>query len=285
MPTAPPPASPPPQLAPGLRRARDAARHQRLGPAKSLAGALTTASLLVPTELLLRTLSGNRRAYLPWLFHRGLARSLGIRIVTHGKPAGTARPGTQGVLYVANHVSWADIPVLGAHIRAAFVAKAEVGGWGVVGWLATLARTAYVTRDRRSTTAHQRDSLSARLAHGESLILFPEGTNSDGSRVLPFKSALFAAAHGLEGLRVQPITIAYTRLNGMPVTRKQLPDLAWVGETELVPHAVAFMALGSIRAEILYHPLVIAADFPDRKALARHCETVIRAGYNKLMRG
>ena len=267
-------------VSPALRRARRSIRFQRFGVVKGVTGALTTASLLVPVELILRTLGGRNTARLPWLFHRGLARALGIRIVTHGQPARRGR-----VLFVCNHLSWADIPVLGAKLRAAFVAKSEVSGWGMVGWLATLARTVYVERDRRSSAGEQRDSIGQRLAAGESLILFPEGTNSDGTHVLPFKSALFAVADGIDDVLIQPVTIAYTRVNGMPVTRERLPDLAWIGDTELFPHALAFMALGRVRAEILFHPAVSAGDFANRKALARHCEDAVSEGYRRLMRG
>ena len=122
-------APPKPPLSPALRRARRAIRFQRLGPAKSLAGAAATASLVLPAEFVLRTLAGRDKAHLPVLFHRGLARALGIRITSHGRPAGGVRQrGGSGVMYVANHLSWADVPVLGARIRAAFVAKAEVSG-------------------------------------------------------------------------------------------------------------------------------------------------------------
>jgi 1-acyl-sn-glycerol-3-phosphate acyltransferase len=175
--------------------------------------------------------------------------------------------------------------VLGARIRAAFVAKSEVGGWGVVGWLATLARTVYVERARPSRTGEQRDVIADRLARNDSLILFPEGTNSDGTRVLPFKSSLFSVADGHDDVLIQPVTIAYTRVNGLPVTRERLPDLAWIGDTELMPHALAFMRLGKVRAEIIFHPAVRRADFADRKAMARHCEAVISDGYRRLMRG
>ncbi|GGI82915.1 1-acyl-sn-glycerol-3-phosphate acyltransferase [Polymorphobacter multimanifer] len=255
-------------------------RHQRFGPAKGIAGALTTASLLVPAELMLRPLAPGRQTALPWLFHRALARSLGIRIVSHGGPVRRKR-----VLFVANHLSWSDIPVLGARLRgAAFIAKSEVGGWGMVGKLADMGRTVYVERGRRLDAATQRDSISGRLARGDSLILFPEGTNSDGVAVLPFKSSLFAVADGVEDLLIQPVTIAYTRVNGLPVTRRSLPELAWVGDTELMPHAMDFMGLGAVRAELLFHEAVCAGDFDGRKALARHCETVVTQGYRRRMR-
>jgi len=280
--------SPPPPKPSALQRARRSGQFQRFGAARGVAGALATASLLVPAELMLRKVVGRKKTHLPVLFHRGLARSFGIHIVCHGDvavPEPDAILPVPGVLFVANHLSWADIPVLGARINAAFVAKSEVGGWGVVGWLATLARTVYVERARRSATANQRDVIGARLARGDNIIMFPEGTNGDGVGMLPFKTSLFAVTEGLPDVLIQPVTIAYTRINGLPVTRQRLPDLAWIGETELMPHAMAFMALGRVRAEIIFHPPVRAVDFASRKTLARHCETVIGNGYRKLMRG
>ncbi len=267
-------------LSPGLRSARRSVRFQRFGLAKGIAGAITTATLVLPAEILMRRINGDKHSRLPRVFHRGLSRSLGIRIISHGAPV--AR---KSVLFVANHVSWADIPVLGARIDAAFVAKSEVGGWGLVGWLATLARTVYVERGRRSSTGEQRDAIAERLRRGDSLILFPEGTNSDGVETLPFKSSLFAVTDGLDDVLIQPVTIAYTHVNGLRVRRERLPDLAWVGDTELMPHAATFMSLGRVRAEIIFHPPVHAADFANRKALAAHCEAVISNGYRRLMRG
>ena len=262
------------------QRAVRSARHQRFGPAKGVAGTLAALSVLVPAELLLKTLSGGRKSHLPGLFHRGLARALGIHIIVHGAPARR-----KSVLFVSNHVSWADIPVLGAHIPAAFVAKSEVGEWGLVGWLATLARTVYIERGRRSSAGEQRNAIADRLGAGDSIILFPEGTNSDGTGVLPFKSALFSVTDDLPDILIQPVTIAYTRVNGMPVTRMRLPDLAWVGDTELAPHAMGFMGLGRVRAEIRFHAPVKAANFADRKALAHYCHSVIADGYRAFMRG
>ena len=230
----------------------------------------------------MRYLSPRSRPRVPWLFHRALARALGIRIVVHGRPA---RRG--GVLFVANHLSWADIPVMGSRMLAAFVAKSEVAGWGPVGWLSTLSRTVYVDRERRQATAAARNAIAERLAGGENVILFPEGTNSDGVGVLPFKSSLFAAieGYGYEDFVVQPVTIAYTRLNGIPITRESLPEIAWIGDTELMPHLLAFMSLGKVRAELRFHAPVRAGDFADRKALARHCHDVVAGGYRRMMRG
>jgi 1-acyl-sn-glycerol-3-phosphate acyltransferase len=257
-------------------------RGRGFGRARTIAGTGVAAAVLVPVELAMRRISPRTRPRMPWLFHRALARSLGINVVVHGR---RARGG--GVLFAANHLSWADIPVLGSRILAAFVAKAEVAEWGPVGWLSTLARTVYVDRERRQATGSARNAIVERLAAGENVILFPEGTNSDGIAVLPFKSALFASIEGdgSEDFMVQPVTLAYTRLNGLPITRERLPEIAWIGDTALMPHLLAFMSLGKVRAEILFHPPVRIGDFPDRKALARHCQDVVADGYQKLMRG
>lgn len=269
-----------------VRRARPkparSPRGRPFGPARTFAGTGAAAAVLVPLELVMRRISPKGRPRLPWLFHKALTRSLGIHVVTQGRQA---RGG--GVLFVANHLSWADIPVMGSRMLAAFVAKSEVAGWGPVGWLSTLSRTVYVERERRQATGTARNAIAERLALGENVILFPEGTNSDGVTVLPFKSALFAAIEGpgCEGFVVQPVTIAYTRLNGLPITRERLPDIAWIGDTALMPHALAFMSLGKVRAELRFHPAVKVGDFPDRKALALHCHDVVAEGYRAMMRG
>ena len=257
-------------------------RGRGFGRTRALAGTGMAAAILVPFELAMQRVSRRSRPHLPWLFHRALTRSLGIHVVVHGRQE---RRG--GVLYVVNHVSWADIPVLGSRILAAFVAKADVAAWGPVGWLSTLARTVYVDRERRLATGDAKNAIVERLAAGENVILFPEGTNSDGIAVLPFKSSLFAAIEGgaADDFVIQPVTLAYTRLNGMPITRERLPDIAWIGDTALMPHLLAFMSLGKVRAEMIFHPAVSMKQFADRKALARHCQTVVADGYRRLMRG
>ncbi|MGL4438855.1 MAG: lysophospholipid acyltransferase family protein, partial [Bosea sp. (in: a-proteobacteria)] len=164
---------------------------QPLGQARTLVSALAVVAALVPIELAIRQLFPGRKPYLHKQFHKALARSFGIQTIVHGAPV---REG--GVLFVSNHVSYLDIPVLGAQITAAFVAKSEVAKWGFFGWIADIGRTVYVDREQRGRASEQRDQIVERLAAGADVILFPEGTNSDGVAVLPFKSALFAATEG-----------------------------------------------------------------------------------------
>jgi len=154
-------------------------------------------------------------ATFPRFYHRWCCRILGLRVRRIGHPV-AARP----VLFAANHISYIDITVFGSLIAGSFVAKSEVAGWPLFGWLARLQRTVFIDRRVRSTV-QQRDSIAGRLAAKGALILFPEGTSGNGNRILPFKSALFSVADrsGAGSLAVQPVSIAYTRLDGMPIGR------------------------------------------------------------------
>lgn len=254
---------------------------QPLGPVKSLAGALAATGLLLPPAMVERAVDRKGAGTFPRLWHRAVSRALGVRSQLAGEPA-------QGsVLYVANHLSWLDIPVVGGHLGGSFVAKAEVGEMGIVGFLADLQRTIYVERERRTRSAGQADAIRTRLEAGDNIILFPEGTSNDGVRILPFKSSLFSVVETTTpaDIRIQPVTIAYTRLNGLPLTRQRLMELAWIGDVDLGPHVLDCLRLGRIDAQIMCHTPVRRSDFADRKALARYCQTVITDGYRQMTKG
>jgi lyso-ornithine lipid O-acyltransferase len=274
-----PPAQGPARTPPGQQRLAPQP-FQPLGHLKSVAGALAATGTLVAPAHVHKLIDRRGAGRIPMLWHQAVSRSLGVTSRMEG------RPETGGVLYVANHLSWLDIPVLGSRIRGSFVAKAEVGTMGIVGHLADIQDTIYVQREQRTRAGEQASEIEQRLGQGDNIILFPEGTSNDGVHLLPFKSSLFSVVEGkaLRDVRIQPVTLAYTRLNGLPLTRQRLLDIAWIGDMELAPHAFELMKLGRIEARILCHDPVRRTDFADRKALARHCHAVIRAGYQKLMR-
>ncbi len=219
---------------------------------------------------------------LPAFYHRGCCRILGFRLRTIGTPTAT-RP----VLFASNHVSYTDITVLGSLIIGSFIAKAEVAGWPLFGWLAKLQRSVFI--DRRAGSARlQRDAMTRRLAAGDALILFPEGTSGDGNRVLPFKSALFGAAEAVPAtgpIAVQPVSIAYTRLDGMPLGRLLRPFLAWYGTAALAPHLWSMLGLGTVEVVVEFHPPTFLADCGSRKALARYCHGRIAGGMAAALAG
>ncbi len=235
-----------------------------------LAAALTAFGLARVVE---RPLHGPRRR--PWspgvkrLTFRAALAILGLRWRMIGRPL--TGLGAQ----VSNHTSWLDIFVLNAAARVTFVSKAEVRGWPLLGWLAAISGTVFISR-RRGESAVQQARLRERLAAGDTLVFFPEGTSTDGRRVLPFKSTLFATflAPGLEGARIQPVTLAYAAPEG-----ERADFYGWWGDMTLVPHLLRVLAAPR-RGEvaILYHPPIAVGEHPERKALARRAEAAVREG-------
>jgi 1-acyl-sn-glycerol-3-phosphate acyltransferase len=212
---------------------------------------------------------------LPVFYHRWCCRILGFRIRVVGTPT-RERP----ALFASNHMSYADITVLGSVIPGSFIAKTEVADWPFFGWLAKLQRSVFVDRRVRSTAA-QRDAIGERLAAGDALILFPEGTSSDGNRVLPFKSSLFSAVRAEKGLPpvvVQPVSVAYTRLDGMPIGRLYRPFFAWYGDVDLAPHMWSMMGLGVVEVVVEFHPPASLSNCGSRKALAAYCHARVAGG-------
>lgn len=256
--------------------------------------------LLLPVQMVAVALHLPIARRLPRLYHKVCCRLIGLRVVRHGRIV-RSRP----ILFVSNHTSYLDISVLGSQIDVSFVAKAEIADWPLFGLLAKLQRSVFIER-RASHSVRHRDEIGRRLQHGDALVVFPEGTTSDGNRVLPFKSALFAvASRTVDGapLTVQPISIAYVRLDGVPLGREWRPYYAWYGAMEMPAHLWQVLGLGTITVEVLFHPpLDIASaaaeaglhwreggDRPSaaaaRKALAERCRTVIARGVSAALAG
>ncbi|GEO81383.1 lysophospholipid acyltransferase family protein [Pararhodospirillum oryzae] len=221
-------------------------------------------------------------------FWRVVARIVRLRPRVHGALAG-ARP----LLVVSNHVSYLDIVVLGSVIPGVFVAKAEVGDWPGFGFITRLARTILINR-RRSATGEALKEIRERLAEGEPLILFPEGTSDDGNRVYPFKSALFSVveqpvtlngASAATPVTVQPVSIAYTLVDGLPVGRAWRPFFAWYGAMDMAPHLFQMLAFGTGTVDVIFHEPVRFDAFPSRKALSAHCHATVKAGVAQALSG
>jgi 1-acyl-sn-glycerol-3-phosphate acyltransferase len=238
-------------------------------------GCLLLLLVLRPVEMLVSLVSGRRgaRPLTPWIT-QAVCRSafviLGIGFATRGRPM----RGRGAV--VANHASWLDIFTLNAPQRIFFVSKSEVGGWPGIGILARATGTLFIERKSREAR-RQKELFEARLRAGDKLLFFPEGTSTDGVRVLPFKSTLFAAFFepGLrEFLQVQPVTVVYRAPPGADPR-----FYGWWGDMEFGPHLLKLLAAPRQGAvEVIFHTPVRVADFPDRKALALWCEARVREG-------
>lgn len=238
----------------------------------------TVTPVLISLQWLLGRLGLPGWGFISNNYYRVLCALLGIRVRVVGAPAHD-----RAVLYVSNHVSWADILVIGSIAPVAFVAKSEVAGWPLVGITAKLQRTVFVDRQRRHQTADAVAEIVRRLKNGTSMVLFAEGTSSDGNRVLPFRSALLgaikhAAAHdGIPGgIPIQPMAICYTGLHGMPMGRQHRPLAAWYGDLDFMPHIRAFIERGAVDAVVTYGERITADGGADRKAMTRQLEDAVR---------
>ena len=238
--------------------------------------------LLIPVQALAVTMGWRLREALPLFYHRTCCRIFGIDVEVRGERA-TTRP----VLFASNHTSYLDIMVLASLIPGSVVAKSEVANWPLFGLLAKLQRTVFVVRDRKQA-AVQRDELTERLVAGDDLILFPEGTSNDGNRVLPFKSALFAVAHEtIDGvpLTVQPVSVSYVALDGMPLGRFLRPFYAWYGDMEMATHIWRVASLGVLTVVVEFHPPAHHEAFASRKTLAEYCQKQVSAGVARALAG
>ena len=229
----------------------------------------------LPVQMVALWLKLPLRSTLPVTWHQIMCRIMRIKVVVHGKAA-TARP----LLIVSNHVSWSDISALSSIMPLSFVAKSEVKDWPVFGTLAKLQRTVFINRDIRHQTGLQAKAIAARLGHEKDvMVLFAEGTTGDGTRLLPFKSALTGAAAlaiGDDGIaHVQPVAIAYTRYGGLPVGFKRRLQAAWIGDLDLLPHLKHILTGQPIDVEISFGEPIMITPPVNRKAVTEACETSI----------
>jgi 1-acyl-sn-glycerol-3-phosphate acyltransferase len=245
-----------------------------------LYAALTVA--LMPIQALAIVASPSLAVRIPHAYHGLCRRIFGMHVAISGHFS-DAPP----TLFVSNHVSYLDIMVLGSLIGGSFVAKAEIARWPLFGWLARLQRTVFVDRQRAST-ALQGELIRKRLSAGDNLILFPEGTSSDGNRTLRFKSALLGVADlTVDGrpLAVQPVSVVYTRLDGIPIGRAFRPFFAWYGDMLLATHMWRMAGLGTTTVAVHFHPPLTVAECGSRKALAHAAHAAVASGVAALASG
>lgn len=232
-------------------------------------------ALLLPFHLLNVRLNRRSSMAVARLWQRFVCFLIGIRVTVTGAPA-RARP----LLLLSNHTSWLDIPILASVAPVSFIAKSEVAGWPLVGFLARAQRSVFVDRRRRQAAGEQAGEVAGRLSQGDIMVLFAEGTSSDGNHVLPFRSALVGAAQLAipdgGAATVQPVAIAYQRLLGMPLGRQHRPLVAWYGGTDLLPHLKHVLSEGGIDVHVVFGPARRLSAADDRKAVTQEAGTLVR---------
>jgi lyso-ornithine lipid O-acyltransferase len=233
--------------------------------------------VLVPLQLLSMKTGLWRETFILKVWHRLIVRALGLRIHVKGKLS-SQRP----LLVVSNHISWTDIMVLGSMVDVKFIARADMEGWPLIGMLSKLQRTVFIERERKRSSGDQASEIANRMAKGDAMVLFAEGSTGDGNMVLPFKSTLFGAASmaisegAAKQVFIQPVAIVYTRLHGVPLGRRHRPLAAWIGDEDLMPHLKVLLAEGALDVEVTFgEPIVFSKD-SNRKATARLMESHVR---------
>lgn len=221
-----------------------------------LRGAIIALTVVVAAK------SGRRVAWLPdrvaW-WHGRLIRVLGIRVEVQGVLAA-------GALLVANHVSWLDIPVIGAQGRIGFLSKAEVRRWPLIGWMATIAGTLFLARGAHQTGEMIR-RIEERLQAGDAIVIFPEGTTTDGTRLQRFYPTLLAAGQS-PGIRVQPVAL---RFGASTVPDSIAP---FVGDDALLPHLGRLLRHPGVRVQLHFLPPLDGSGL-SRRAIAERCRLAI----------
>ena len=237
--------------------------------------------LMFITFVISKILNLNIKNSMPRLFHQGFLKLLNVKVILHGTLK-TNKPG----LLISNHASWIDISILSSLTNICFIAKSEVSGWPIVGFLARLQDTVFIERKINRVIKQKKEILDF-LSRGKKLVLFPEGTSSDGNRVLRFKSSLFSIGETEEGklggYEFQAVTICYSGLNGLPMSRSQRPNVAWWGNMNLFNHLWNLFSLNGIKVTVTAHEPI--TNIENRKIMSQIAWRQISFGMGKALSG
>ena len=222
---------------------------------------------LLPFQFIIVFFIKNYTYIIPYFYHKICLRIFGIKIKTFGKVSINSP-----ILLISNHASYLDIIILGSLFKTSFIAKKEISKWPLLGILAKLQNTIFIDR-RISSLKNQENKIIKHLNEKKNLVIFPEGTSSDGNRVLPFKSSLFNIFEkNLNSkILVQTITIVYKKINGIPMNRIERKNITWHSNMDLIPNIFNVLKKLSIEVEIIFNDEFLPSKEYDRKKLALHC--------------
>lgn len=228
--------------------------------------------ILLPPYILTFPLGTSFRRAFSYPFFKICLFCNGITVTIKGK-----KPSKEANFYISNHVSYLDIPLLATIVDGIFVAKADVSKWPIIGMLAKLGRTQFVSR-KAIDTLKERNEISKRLKSGEKIFLFPEGSSSNGQELLDFKPGLLSTAllpSTNNQMVIQPLSIIY----GPGQDQDHRDQYAWYGDMDLTPHVWNLLkAKNKQEVVIIFHPQTWPSSFQDRKILAQWAHSQIKSG-------
>jgi 1-acyl-sn-glycerol-3-phosphate acyltransferase len=233
-------------------------------------------AVMVPLQIILMMFHRGQGSYvLPHIWQKGTCKIFGLKVIVEGQPLHNKQ-----TVFVCNHISYLDIPVLGSVLKASFIAKREVASWPVFGFLSRMQQTAFISRSRNDAQ-REKNALSNMLDEGKSLILFAEGTSTGGTTVAPFKSSLFSMTldDNRHDLMIQPVTLRIEEVNGQMADTQDIRDLyAWHGDMTMPPHLKAFTGSRGAVIRVIFHAPMDPKTFSDRKVMADQCHAAVLSG-------
>lgn len=231
--------------------------------------------LCVPPQIIVLLFHKGKYAYvIPQFWHRGVAKIIGLKIEVLGTPIHNKQ-----IMYISNHLSYLDIPVIGSILKASFIAKEDIAHWPVIGFLSTVQQTAFISRNAYNAKKVA-NALDKMVKDGKSLILFPEGTSTVGTSVLPFKSSLFSLAtpKDLPPIPIQPFVIELISVNGKSPTTESRDLYAWYGDMDFAPHIWDYLQNKGATIRLTFLDKITPDAEMDRKTLSKMVEDKISAG-------
>lgn len=236
--------------------------------------------VLIPVQWIVVKFNLAFAGKIPMLWHKIATKLVGVRIRVTGNI-----PEKRPMMIVSNHISWMDIPVLGSIMELSFIAKSEVNEMSGANLLSRLQRTIYVVRDEKRKAGEQAQNITQRMLDGDAVVLFGEGTTHDGNRIGQFKSALLGAAQfavkddAVESVLIQPVSIVYTKLHGMPMGRYTRAKAAWYGDMTIGPHALNIMLQGAWDVEVIFGDPIVFDENSNRRHVTKEIQSQVRYNF------
>lgn len=188
-----------------------------------------------------------------------------------------------GYFIVSNHLGYADGVILGSLFPVVYVSKREVRRWPVIGQWTALCGTIFVDRKKKEKVPLLVEEMAKKLREKTNVLIFPEGTSTNGEKLLPFQSALFAAPLRAAATIV-PVTLTYRRIDGQPLSALNRDRVYWYGDMEFLSHFWNLLALRSIEVSAKIHPRIETSHFKNnslsRRQLSQACQESVSSQAN-----
>ncbi len=227
--------------------------------------------IIVPFQITLVLFNLKLRLYIPKIFHKFVLLVLGIKVNIIGEIT-RLRP----LVLIGNHTSYLDIIVLGSLMPISFVAKEEIRGWFLFGFLAKMQNTIFIKR-KNYKTLESIVKINENINNNFALVLFPEGTTSSGKKILNFKTSLFNLFEGDSTLRLQNFSLCYTHVNTMPIDNRVRPQISWYGDMNMISHLTNLLKLSCINVTVVMHPVFSTKNL-NRKEISKFSHVQIKKG-------